>query len=92
VQLGIAPSGPSLGAVDWSVTPENGIAVLPQSGAFRAEPVTTGASGGCGTPGRQTENILVKATAPGRSTLTIRLHTAAGVSLPPVVVDLTVTA
>ncbi len=90
IQLGIAPAQPKVGAIRWKVVGDKGLVVLPQSGTFPAESIASSGKGdGCAAAARQTQSMLVKATAPGTSVLTIDMEGADGVALPPVVVDLT---
>ncbi len=97
IQLGVVSAGSGRSTVQWSAT-ATGLDVAPASGQL-----VVGSSAGagrpeaaaCPTPGATTtpatEPLTLTATAAGSYVLDIRLHTAGGTVLPPVVLDIDAT-
>jgi predicted alpha-1,2-mannosidase len=83
VQLVLDRTGNSGAAVDWSAT-GSGLSVAPSTGQFGAVAACTA---GAGPP----MTLTVSAARPGTYDLRIRLETSAKVTLPPVVLAVTVT-
>jgi predicted alpha-1,2-mannosidase len=92
IRLGIAAASGRTTTVHWQAEPDpGGLTVSPSSGSLtvgRPEGVT-GHSSQCGAPTPVTTalSVAAPASASGSSTIRITLHTASGVALPPVVVD-----
>jgi hypothetical protein len=89
VGLGVQQVSTSSPAVDWTATTTNGIQVRPSSGTFQGSEAS-GSSDSCNSPKRRTQNISVTATGGGAQQVRVSMRTATGVSLPPVVLNVTV--
>jgi predicted alpha-1,2-mannosidase len=92
VTLGLARAGSQGAPVHWQAVPgSGGVTVTPSSGTFTVEPAATGRGvpGGCGGGTPTTQTLSLTASAAGPTALRINLS-AAGVALPPVVLDLQV--
>jgi hypothetical protein len=90
VQIGAALAGDSAPSVRWQVTSiPNGLAVSPSSGTLTLAPATAGAGAtvACGRPLWVTQALTVTGDVAGSYSLRLALSTAAGVALPPIVLD-----
>jgi hypothetical protein len=99
VQLGAEPAGPGASTVNWSAT-TRGLAVSPTNGSLLLTPPRLPSEGhgssGCtasssSTSPAATQTLTVDAATPGQFVLDIGLKTSDGTTLPPVVLDITVT-
>jgi len=82
VQLGAAPAVAQSTKVAWHASPPAGLTVTPSSGTL-----TVAAS--CSGEPPVSQPVSLTASAAGSYALRIHLQTASGVSLPPVVLDVT---
>ncbi len=83
IELGVAPAVSASTTVHWQLAPPPaGLTVTPSSGAL-----TVAAS--CGGQPSVSQPLALTASAPGSYALHFEVQTAQGVSLPPVVLDVT---
>ncbi|HXQ76235.1 MAG TPA: GH92 family glycosyl hydrolase [Acidimicrobiales bacterium] len=82
LQVGVEEIAPGGTAVRWSVA-AGGLTLSADSGVL-SPPRTTGCTG----PGDATQSVTVEASVAGSFRVVVRMQTAAGMSLAPVVLDL----
>jgi predicted alpha-1,2-mannosidase len=93
VQIGVAPADAAATVVHWQVTSAPaGLSVNPSSGTLTLGSSTTlslASPAACPARNPATQGLTVTASTAGAYALVVALHTTGGVTLPPVVVDVT---
>ncbi len=87
IQLGATLAGNQATTVHWQAADLGGLAVTPSSGTFAVMPARGVGGAVCPPTAPATESLRVTAPRAGSYSLRVDLSTAAGVTLPPVVVD-----
>jgi predicted alpha-1,2-mannosidase len=84
IQIGVKEISAGGAPVTWSAAAVGGLTLSADSGVL----TLPAAAAGCASPRGVTQTLTVEATAPGSFSLVVRLETAAGTALPPVVMDM----
>jgi hypothetical protein len=89
IRLGVEEMGPGTAAVQWSTVGASGLTLSARNGAFTTGSGATSAVAGCSGAAAptQTQTITVDAARAGKFTVVVQLQSA-GMTLPPVVMDL----
>ena len=92
VQLGLAPSQAGTTTVQWHAS-GTGLSATPSSGAFSlSNAPSRGGLPSCTLHAPADQTLSIGAVAPGAYVLNVTMKTSSGTSLPPVVLDVTVTS
>jgi hypothetical protein len=87
ITIGMASAGDQATTVRWQAVPDpGGIAVTPSSGTLTVTPANCIST----APATQSLSITAPSTATGSASLRLNLSTTAGLTLPPIVVDVQV--
>ena len=94
VQLGVLPAVPTTTTVLWQASPlPSGLQLMPSSGTLDiSSPGATGTCSEASAVHPVTQSLSLIAASAGSYTLHIAMHTAAGQALPPVDLDVQVSA